>query len=95
MRVINTVRAQIYGREYVFDTEAEPERLEDLCAVLDARMRKLADTTGYVDSLKLAVLAALSIANDARSAREEMMKLNETISERSIACVSMLDLSIS
>jgi cell division protein ZapA len=91
----NTVRAQIYDREYVLCTDGDLERLQTLCAVLDERMRNVAGATGVVDTLKVAVLAALSIADDARRAKEETIKLDEAIGKRSIACVSMLDRSIS
>ena len=91
----NTVRAQIYDREYVLCTDGDTERLQALCAVLDERMRNIAATTGVVDTLKVAVLAALSIADEARRAREEAIKLDEAVGKRSVACVSMLDRSIS
>ena len=86
-----SVRVEIYDREYVLRTDGDPERLRALCAVLEERMRSVAGATGSVDTLKVAVLAALSIADDARRAREETMKLDEAVGKRSIACVSMLD----
>ena len=94
-REANSVGVRIYDREYVLRTDGDPERLQSLCAVLDERMRNIAGATGVVDTLKVAVLAALSIADDARRAKEEKMKLDEAIGRRSIACVSMLDDSLS
>ena len=93
-QVTSSIRVQIYDRDYVLRTDGDPERLKVLCAVLDERMRNLADTTGAADTLKVAVLAALSIADDMRRAKEETMKLDEMIGERSIACVSILDRSL-
>jgi len=87
----NSVRAQIYDREYILRTDGDPERLQALCAALDERMKNIAATTGAVDTLKVAVLAALSIADDARIAREEAKKLDEAIGKRSTACVSIID----
>lgn len=93
-RETNSVRVQIYKREYVLYTDGDPECLRKLCAALDERMKNIAAATGTVDTLKVAVLAALSIADDARRAREEAVKLDEAIGKRSIACVSLLDRAI-
>jgi cell division protein ZapA len=86
-----SVRARIYDREYVLSTDGDPKHLQALCAVLDERMHEMATATGAVDTLKVAVLAALSIADDVRRAKEETMRLDNAIGKRSIACVSMLD----
>jgi cell division protein ZapA len=86
-----SVRAKIYDREYALRTVGDPERLQALCASLDKRMREIAASSGSVDTMKVAVLAALSLADDLQRAREELKKLDESVSRRSLACVSMLD----
>jgi cell division protein ZapA (FtsZ GTPase activity inhibitor) len=86
-----SVRAKIYDREYVLRTAGDPERLKILCAGLDTRMREIAASTGAVDTLKVAVLAALSLVDDLQRAQDEVKKLDESVGRRSIACVSMLD----
>ena len=85
------VRVKIYDREYAFRTTGDPERLQNLCSGLDKRMREVATTTGAVDTLKVAVLAALGLADDLQMVRDELKKLDESVSRRSLACVSMLD----
>ncbi len=87
----SSVRVKIYDREYAFRTTGDPERLQALCAVLDKRMREIAASTGAVDTLKVAVLAALSLADDMERAGEDLKKLDESVGRRSLACVSMLD----
>ncbi len=87
----SSVRFKIYDREYAFRTTGDPERLQALCASLDKRMREVAASTGAVDTLKVAVLAALSLADDLQKVREELKKLDESVGRRSLACVSMLD----
>ena len=66
----SSVRVKIYDREYAFRTTGDPERLKALCANLDKRMREIAASTGAVDTLKVAVLAALSLADDLQKARK-------------------------
>lgn len=86
-----SIRVKIYDREYGFRTTGDPERFKAVCANLDKRMREVAASTGSVDTLKVAVLAALSLADDLQAARDELQKLDESVSRRSLACVSMLD----
>jgi cell division protein ZapA len=86
-----SVRAKIYDREYVLRTVGDPERLQVLCAGVDLRMREIAASTGAVDTMKVAVLAAISLADDLKRAQDELKKLDESVGRRSQACVSMLD----
>jgi cell division protein ZapA len=85
------VNVKIYDREYTLRTSGEVERLRSLCAILDARMREQASSSGSVDTLRVAVLAALTLADELYRAREALQKMDETVSRRSLACVSMLD----
>ena len=91
----SSVRVKIYDREFLLRTTGDPERLQALCASLDKRMRELAATTGSVDTLKVAVLAALSLVDDLQRARDELRRLDESVSRRSLACVSLLERLIS
>ena len=86
-----SVRVTIYDREYTLRTPGDPERLRTICEDLDRRMRELADSSGAVDTFKVAVLAALSLADDLQRSQEELKKFDESIGRRSIACVSMLE----
>jgi len=85
------VRVKIYDRDYTLRTPGDPERLRSVCALLDKRMREVAANSGSVDTFKVAVLAALSLADDLERSREELKKFDESIGKRSIACVSLLD----
>jgi len=88
---ITSVRVTIYDREYTLRTPGNPDRLRAVCADLDKRMREVAASTGSVDTFKVAVLAALSLADDLQRSRDELKKFDESVGRRSIACVSMLD----
>jgi cell division protein ZapA len=91
----SAVRVKIYDREYAFRTTGDPERLKALCAGLDKRMRELTTSTGAVDTLKVALLVALSLADDLQRTRDELKQLDESVGRRSLACVSILDRIIS
>jgi cell division protein ZapA (FtsZ GTPase activity inhibitor) len=54
-------------------------------------MREVAASTGAVDTLKVAVLAALSLGDDLQRIQEELNRLDDSVGRRSLACVSLLD----
>lgn len=87
----NIVNVKIYSRDYTLRTSGDRERLEFLGTQVDTRMREIAKDSGTVDTLKVAVLAALSLADDLLRCKEELQKIDETVSRRSLECVSMLD----
>ena len=87
----SSVRVKNYDREYAFRTTGDPDRLLALCANLDKRMRELTKSSGSVDTLKLAILVALSLADDLQKIQEELKKLDESVSRRALACTSLLD----
>lgn len=64
------IRVEIYGQVYSLRTSLEPAYLEELARLVDARMRALASQTDTVDTRRLAVLAALTLADELRQAQE-------------------------
>jgi cell division protein ZapA len=85
------VHVRIYDREYALRTSGDTERLEELCRLLDERMREVAEASGAVDTLKAAILTALNLADELLRAREALQKMDEALSRRSRECVSILD----
>jgi cell division protein ZapA len=85
------VQIKIYDREYAIRTSGDPAQLRELCVMLDKRMRELADASGVVDTLKVAILAALSLSEELRRVQEELKAIDEAVGRRSAACASILD----
>ena len=63
------LQVEIYGQSYNLRGEGETAYLQELAAYVDRRMREVAEATATVDSLKVAILAALNIADDSRRSR--------------------------
>ena len=87
----SSVRVKIYDREFALRTTGDPARLQELCSSLDKRMREVAASSGSVDTLKVAILAALSLGDDLQRARRELKSLDESVGRRSLACLSLLE----
>jgi cell division protein ZapA len=88
------LNVKIYDREYALRSSEEPRRLSEVCTELDRRMRETAQASGSVDTLKVAILTALSLAEELARAREALRRMDETVGRRSLECVTMLDRSL-
>jgi len=60
------VQVQIYGQSYNLRGEGESGYIQDLALYVDRKMREVSEATATVDSLKVAILAALNIADESR-----------------------------
>src|SRR5688572_29709655 len=60
----NTVQVEIFGQVFSVKAGQEPGYIEHLAAYVDAQMREIGRVGSAVDSMKIAVLAALNIADE-------------------------------
>jgi cell division protein ZapA len=58
------VAVTIFGRTYHLRGADDPQHLVELASVVDAKMREIADGTGTADTLKVAILASLNLADE-------------------------------
>ena len=80
-------RVEIYGRYYTIKGVSDQAYLEKLAGYVDTQMRQIVSTTGTVDTLKVAILAALTIA-DAKFRAEEKQHFDDEEFVRSIDALS-------
>ena len=67
-----TVRAtvEIFGQRLGLRADGDAERLQEIARFVDSRMREVADRSSSVDTVKIAVLTALNIADELFQERE-------------------------
>ena len=67
-----TVRAtvEVFGQTLGLRTDGEEARLHELARFVDNRMREVADQSSSVDTVKIAILTALNIADELYEERE-------------------------
>ena len=58
------VQVEIFGQTYSLRGAGQAGYLRELAAHVDTRMREISETTRTADTLKLAILVALNIADD-------------------------------
>jgi len=75
-----SVTVDIYDQSYRLRGQ-DSEYIHQLAAVVDAKMRLVASHGKTVDSLRVAVLAALNLADELARAEERLRELNGNLSE--------------
>lgn len=78
----NLVHVEIFGQGYAVRAGAEPGYVEQLAAYVDEKMREVSRTSGAVDSVRIAVLAALNLADEYFRLRTEGQKGTDELEER-------------
>ena len=71
--------------------DGNEEYLTELAAYVDKKMRAVSESTQLVDSVKVAVLAALNIADETFTLRQRTQKLEGPIRQRMENCVSLVE----
>jgi len=59
-----SVTVVIYGHEYTLKGEAEPDYVERVAEFVDRKMREVAGNPALVSTTKIAILAAINIADE-------------------------------
>jgi cell division protein ZapA len=87
-----TVKVEIYNQTYnIRSRDGNTDHIRMLAAFVDSRMREIASGTLTVDSLKVAILAALNIADELHQMRDRRDTLDQELGERSAHCADLLD----
>ncbi|MCG6924571.1 MAG: cell division protein ZapA [Acidobacteria bacterium] len=68
----NLVHVEIFGQDYAVRGGDDTGYVEKLAAFVDERMKEISRTSGAVDTLRIAVLAALNVADECFRLREEL-----------------------
>ncbi|MCI0337340.1 MAG: cell division protein ZapA [Acidobacteria bacterium] len=86
------VNVKIYNQTYsIRASDGNVERTEQLAAMVDQQMREIAKGALTSDSLKVAILAALHIADELDRANNKYEELNRRLAARSTECAELLD----
>ena len=94
------IRVEIYDQSYHMRGRLDPEYIRSLADLVDSKMRTIAARTQTVDSLRVAVLAALNIADECHQLRarceaatQEVAQVEQRVDECAAALDELLDKS--
>jgi cell division protein ZapA len=82
---------EIYGQSYHVRGTSSPEYIAQLAAFVDERMREVSELTPTVDTLKVAILAALNIADKYIAARKKLQTVEQLVADRTEKMRASLD----
>ena len=85
------VPVDIRGQRYPIRSGLDPEYVARLATYVDEKMRAAADSTPTGDSLRLAVLAALNIADELFRCRDSTRARDGQLAERTEELERLLD----
>jgi cell division protein ZapA len=86
-----TIKVEIYDQAYTVRSDGDPEYLKLLAEYVDQRMREISSGTLTVDSRKVAILAALYIADELHQLRKAHEQADDQLATRSAECSELLD----
>jgi cell division protein ZapA len=85
-----SVRVEIYDQSYNL-RGSDPDYIFKLAEYVDSKMRAVAGQTATVDSLRLAVLAALNIADEYHVLRRKYDAIASDLNQRTRSLSGVLD----
>jgi cell division protein ZapA len=86
-----TIRVEIYNQTYNIRSDGDTEYIIQLAEFVDSRMREISSGTLTVDSLKVAILAALHVADELHRLKNLHEQADAQLATRSAECAEMLD----
>jgi cell division protein ZapA len=85
------IPVEIFGQRYPIRTTLDPDYVSRLASYVDEKMRAAGDATPSGDPLRLAVLAALNVADELFRCRESTRAKEGYLAERTEELERLLD----
>lgn len=85
------MKIDIYDQSYNVNADRDEAYVRELAAYVDGQMREVSDATRMVDSLKVAVLAALNIADELFTLRRRQERIQGPLRQQVEYCVGLVE----
>ncbi|GMV21129.1 MAG: cell division protein ZapA [Vicinamibacterales bacterium] len=89
------ITVEIHGQRYAVRSELDQAYIAELAAYVDHKMRLAADELSSADSLRIAVIAALNLADELHRVRAEVQGREGDVLERTAALERLVDAVLS
>ena len=86
-----SVKVEIYNQSYNIRGNGDPEYIIQLAEFVDRRMRDVAAATLTVDSLKVAILAALHIADELHQLKKRHEQMDTQLAQKTTEYSELID----
>lgn len=91
MQEPESVTVSIFGKEYTLRGAAEAEYVRDVAAFVDQRMNEVARGTSVASTARVAILAAVNIADELFREQRRRLEDQATLEDRSERLSHLLD----
>ena len=85
------IKVQIFGQVYSIQGELDAKYVQKLAKYVDEKMHAIADATKIVDTQKVAVLAALAVADELHSIQRDRGDHHELLREQAERCLTLVE----
>jgi len=84
---VKTTRVEIFGSEYSIRADADADYVKTIAAYVDTKMNEIAQKQNIVSSTKVAILAAINLADEVfqERKRREQTEHDVTIKARELS----------
>ena len=86
-----SIRVVIYDQEYFMRGDLDQEYIQKLAQYLDTKMRSIAERTRTVDTLRVAMLAALNVADEYHQLKARYDEVTQNLDQKVGECTNALD----
>ena len=86
-----SIRVVIYDQEYFMRGDLNQEYIQKLAQYLDTKMRSIAERTRTVDTLRVAMLAALNVADEYHQLKARYEEVTQQVDQKVGQCTDALD----
>jgi cell division protein ZapA len=87
----NRVKVEIYGQSYTLSGDLDENYVHKLARYVDEKMSAVAEATHTVDSVRVAVLAAMAIADELHTRQNDTGHRDDALRERAQQCLTILE----
>jgi cell division protein ZapA len=77
-----SIDVEIFGQTYKVKGDSDSKHIEDLADFVDRKMREIVESTSTVDTLKVAILASLNIADEYLRLKKEYDVLRRELKKK-------------
>lgn len=85
-----SVTVTIFGREYTLKGDADPDYVRRVAAFVDQRMGEVAKSSAVASTAKVAILAAVNIADELLREQQNRLEAVATLEDRSVQIAGLL-----
>jgi len=91
MSELESVTVTIFGKSYTLKGGADSDYVQEVAAFVNERMKEVADSSAVTSTSKVAILAAVNIADELFREQQRRLQALATLEDRSVQIARLLD----